>query len=78
MNRDIEEKGVVALDCLPPETRCLVVPRQRAAPRLAPVGDNHGPQSRATIPFSSMSQFSLFQIELEVEEPDVGEPDVWL
>ena len=39
MSRDMEEKGIVARDCLPPEPRCplpdaeATVPRQRAAPR---------------------------------------------
>ena len=28
-------------------------------------------QSRATIPFSSMSRFSLLQIDVEVEEPEI-------
>ena len=35
--------------------------------------DYRGPQSRATIPFSSMSEFSLLQIDVEVEEPETSE-----
>ena len=46
MNRDMEEKGIVARACLPPEPRCCsaaVVPRQRgggasAAGLSAPMG----------------------------------------
>ena len=45
-----------------------VVPQQRA------VG-----LRRATIPFSSMSQFSLLQIDVDVEEPETsGEPDAFV
>ena len=40
---------------------------------LAPAGDNCGQQSRATIPFSSMSWFSLLQIDVDVEEPETSE-----
>jgi hypothetical protein len=63
MNRDKEEKGIVARDCLPLEPRCLL-PRQRGS---------GGRQSQATMPFSSMSCFSLLQIDVEVEEPETSE-----
>ena len=49
LNRDMEEKVIVARDCLPPEPRCPL-------PR-----DHRGGQSRATIPFSSMSRFMFFR-----------------
>ena len=39
----------------------------------APAGDNLSQQSRETIPFSSMSRFSLLQIDVEVEEPEMLE-----
>ena len=39
----------------------------------APAEDNRGQQSRATIPFSSMSWFSLLQIDVDVEEPETSE-----
>ena len=35
-----------------------------AAGSGAPAGDNRGQQSRVTIPFSSMLQFSLLQIDV--------------
>ena len=56
-----------------------VVPKRCPLPRRwslgseAPAGDNHGQQSRATIPFSCMSWFSLLQIDLDVEEPETSE-----
>ncbi|CAL8339393.1 unnamed protein product [Boreogadus saida] len=37
----------------------------------APAGDNRGQKSQATIPFSSMSWFSLLQIDVDVEEPGI-------
>ena len=46
---------------------CLV-----AAGSGAPAGDNRGQQSLATIPFSSMSWFSLLQIDVDVEEPETS------
>ena len=39
------------------------LPRQRGS---------GGRQSRATIPFSSMSWFSLLQIDVDVEEPETS------
>ena len=39
----------------------------------APAGNNHGQQSWATIPFSSMLPFSLLQIDVEVDEPETSE-----
>ncbi|CAL8285213.1 unnamed protein product [Boreogadus saida] len=47
-----------------PASRYLVVPRgggASAAGSEAPAGDNRGQQSRATIPFSSMSRFMYFR-----------------
>ncbi|CAL8386050.1 unnamed protein product [Boreogadus saida] len=44
-----------------------------AAGSGAPAGDNRDQQSRATIPFSSMSRFSLPQIDADVEEPETTE-----
>ena len=44
-----------------------------AAGSGAPAGHNHGQQSRATVPFSSMSRFSLLQIDVEVGEPETLE-----
>ena len=43
-----------------------------AAGSGAPAGDHSGQQSQATIPFSSMSWFSLLQIDVEVEEPETS------
>ena len=62
----MEEKGIVARDCLPSEARCALL-------RLAAAGDNRGQQSRATFPFSSMSRFSLLQTDVKVEEPEMSE-----
>ena len=53
MSRDMEEKGIVARDCLPPEPRCplpdaeATVPRQRAAGlrRETITVNNHGQKS---------------------------------
>ena len=79
MNRYMAEKGIVARDCLPLEPRSLLpVARCRgggpsAAGSEAPEGDNHGQQPRSTIPFSSMSRFSLLQIDVEEEEPETPE-----
>ena len=79
MNCDTEEKGIVALDYQPPEPRCPLPTADTPPPcgttgqgrwclgSGAPAVDNRGPQSRATIPFSSMSRFSLLQIDVEVE-----------
>ena len=52
------EKGIVARDCLPPEP-CCPLPRHR---RLGSGqrGSGRG-QSRATIPFPSMSRFMYFR-----------------
>ena len=61
MNRDMEEKGIVARDCPP---RWSLGSGQRGS---------GGRQSRATITFSSMSRFSPFQIDEEVEEPELSE-----
>ncbi|CAL8349437.1 unnamed protein product [Boreogadus saida] len=102
MNHDMEEKAIVARDCIPLEPRfplsaaegppprcCLlqeeVVPKRCLLPTAfcsllrrwslsseAPAGDNCGQQSRATIPFSSMSWFSLPQIDVDVEEPETS------
>ena len=49
-----------------------VVPK-RSLGSEAPAGDNRGQQLRATIPFSSMSWFSLLQIDVDVEEPGTSE-----
>ena len=75
VNRDMEEKGIIARDCLPPEpAACCPLPRQLGAAHCgAPAGDNRGQQSRATIPFNSMSQFSLLQTVVEVEEQQTSE-----
>ena len=86
MNHDMEGIEIVACDCLPmspasrsplpapaaegsPPRRCLL-PRRWTLGSEAPAGNNRGQQSRATIPFSSMSWFSLLQIE--VEEPETS------
>ena len=106
MNCDMEEKGIVARDCLPPEPRrplptADVPPPPRgttprgttatrhhgAAPAVLPRRCPHprrwcidsgqrgsgGRQSRSTIPFTSMSRFSILQIDVEVEEPETSE-----
>ncbi|CAL8354812.1 unnamed protein product [Boreogadus saida] len=90
MNHDLEEKGIVASDCLPleprfplpaaegpPPRRCplqeVVVPISAARCRGSENEGSSGKQSWATIPFSSMSGFSLLQIDVEVEEPETSE-----
>ena len=75
MNRDMEEKRIVAHDCPPLEPRCqgvgaLALPAATAVlPRETIAVNNRG----ATNPFSSMSRFSLLQIDEEVEEPEKSE-----
>ena len=49
------------------------LPRRWSLGSEAAAGDNRGQQSRATIPFSSMSWFSLLQIDVDVEEPETSE-----
>ena len=63
----IEYRRSPAARCPLPRPWCLSVGSG------APVEDNCGPQSRATIPFSYMSQFSLLQIDVEVEVPEASE-----
>ena len=85
----MEEEGIVASDCLPLEPRfplprdqrlgvarcrrrwCLSDARCKGGE--APAGENPGQQSRATIPFTSMSSFSLHQIDEDVEVPQTSE-----
>ena len=66
--------------CLPPEPRrrgttdsAAGSGQRRGGGPSAPVGDNRGQESRETIPFSSMSWFSLLQIDVDVEEPETSE-----
>ena len=62
----------------PPPRRCplqeVVVPKPFPLPKRWSLGSekrgSSGNQSRATIPFSSMSWFSLLQIDVDVEQPD--------
>ena len=49
------------------------LPRRWSLGSEAPAGVNRGQQSQATIPFSSMSWFSLLQIDVDVEEPVTSE-----
>ncbi|CAL8236085.1 unnamed protein product [Boreogadus saida] len=65
MNHDMEEKGIVGHECLPLEPR-FPLPRDH---RLGAAGGEGLKRCPATIPFSSMSWFSLLQIDVEVEEP---------
>ena len=74
MNHDMEEKGIIARDCLPLEPLFrFPLPRRWSLGTESLAGDNRGQQSWATIPFSSMSWFSLLQIDVEVEEPETSE-----
>ena len=94
MNHDMEEKEIVASDCLPleprfplpaaegpPPRRCplqeAVVPKRYPLPKRWSLGSekrgSSGNQSWATIPFSSMSWFSLLQIDVDMEEPEMSE-----
>ena len=83
----MEEKGIVALECLPLEPR-FPLPRDHrlgaaggggalaltAAEAVVPQQrGSGGRQPRSTIPFSSMSWFSLLQIDVDVEEPEMSE-----
>ena len=52
--------------------RCPLL-RQWSLGSEAPVGDNRGQKSRATIPFSCMAWFSLLQIDVDVEELEMLE-----
>ena len=77
MNSDMEEEGIVASDlgggasALP--AACFRGGGAWAEGSGAPAGENPVQQSRATIPFFSMSRFSLLQIDLEVEEPETSD-----
>ena len=69
MNHDMEEKGIVARECLPLEPR-FPLPRDHrlgAAVSTQQRGSG-GRQPRSTIPFSSILWFSLLQIDVDVEE----------
>ncbi|CAL8395519.1 unnamed protein product [Boreogadus saida] len=66
MNHDMEEKGII-VSSLSPASRC----RGTTASALQ---EAQGPKRcPATIPFSSMSRFSLLQIDVDVEEPGTSE-----
>ncbi|CAL8370794.1 unnamed protein product [Boreogadus saida] len=58
-NHDMEEKGIVGGECLPLEGP----PPEAEVPKRCP----------ATIPFSSLSRFSLLHIDVDVEEPATSE-----
>ena len=62
-NHDMKEKGIVARECLPLESRCRGTTssalQEAEVPKRCP----------ATIPFSSLSRFSLLHIDVDVEEP---------
>ena len=64
MNGDMEEKGTVARDC-------FSLPAARLGAACCP-GSGRRP-TRSALPFSSMSRFSLLQIDVEVEEPETSE-----
>ena len=58
---DVSGISTVARNCLSPEPHCQGGGAKAVGPR------------RATIHFSSMSQFSLLQVDVEVEEPEMLE-----
>ena len=65
LNRDMEDKGIVARDCLPTELRCLL-------PTAPPAG-----LRRETIPGNNLFLLhvmvqSVLQIDVEVEEPEMS------
>ena len=72
MNYDMEEKGIVGRECLPLEPR-FPLPRDRCRGTTASTLQEAEVPKRcpATIPFSSMSWFSLLQ--MNVEEPETSE-----
>ena len=69
MNHDMGEKGIMAANVsrLSPASRCRGTTasalQEAEVPKRCP----------ATIPFSSMSRFSLLQIDVDVEEPGKSE-----
>ncbi|CAL8378704.1 unnamed protein product [Boreogadus saida] len=63
MNRDMEEKGIVARDCLPPEPRCRLPAAVRHQRRKTPP---HGSRQRA-------AGGSVYFRLMEVEEPEASE-----
>ncbi|CAL8341163.1 unnamed protein product [Boreogadus saida] len=84
MNHDMEEKGVVPTIVsrrspaarfreTPPPRRCALPASETVLPRQRGSG---GRQLRATIP-SSMSRFSLLQIDVEAEEPETSETQLF-
>ena len=74
MNHDMEEKGIVGSECLPLEPR-FALPRDRCRGTTASaLQEAEVPQCcPATIPFSSLSRFSLLHIDVDVEEPGTSE-----
>ena len=76
MNRDMEEppcRGSGSGQRLGSSASCSGQ-RRGGGPSAARLrqGDNRGQQSQATIPFSSMSWFSLLPIDGDVEEPETS------
>ena len=59
MHCDMDEKGIVALDCLPPEPHCPL-------PRGTTAAKHHRPAAGS-------GRFSLLQIDVGVEEPETLE-----
>ncbi|CAL8348826.1 unnamed protein product [Boreogadus saida] len=74
MNHDMEENGIVGRKCLPLEPR-IPLPRDSCRGTTASaLQEAQGPKRcPATIPFSSMSRFSLLQLDVDVEEPGTSE-----
>ena len=67
MNRDMEEKGIVARDCLPPEPRC-------PPPRGTTTAKHQRPAAGSGQQAAGSGQRAVqSQIDVEVEEPEKSE-----
>ena len=63
MNRDMQEKGIVARDCLPPEPRCRVA---AVVPPAVAAG-----LRRETIPGNNLSSISLFELDFSESKASI-------
>ncbi|CAL8378283.1 unnamed protein product [Boreogadus saida] len=74
MNHDMEDKGIVGRECLLLEPRFPLLRDHCRGTTASALQEAEVPKRcPATILFSSMSRFSLLQINVDVEEPGTSE-----
>ena len=73
MNCNMEEKGIVAHDCLPPESRCPPLAATRHHHRKAPPPGSGQPAAGSRQWAAGSARVSLLQIDVEVEELETSE-----